>query len=370
MENESIVVNETLNNESHESLKKEKSKWILTLKKIAKQLLNYIIKTMNGMAYGLFATLIISVIFSTIGSLLINVDVSWIKTIGDKINALAIALKSLMGVGIGIGVAFSLKFDGIKLISISAAGGIATLVTKSDPIVAYLTIIAAAEGTRLILRKKTPIDIILIPLLTSLIALLVALLIGNPIASAMTAIGNFLTTATTLQPFFMGIILSVVMGMCLTAPISSAALAIAFHLDGLAGGAAVVGCCVQMLGFAIQGRKDNNIGLTISTAIGTSMLQFKNILKKPIIWLPTIITSAILGPFSTLVFKLHCDASGSGMGTSGLVGQVATYSAMGNTPAFWWGLIILEIVLPIILVFLFDLLFRKLKWIKEGDLTI
>ena len=198
MENESIVVNETLNNETHESLKKENSKWILTLKKIAKQLLNYIIKTMNGMAYGLFATLIISVIFSTIGSLLINVDVSWIKTIGDKINALAIALKSLMGVGIGIGVAFSLKFDGIKLISISAAGGIATLVTKSDPIVAYLTIIAAAEGTRLILRKKTPIDIILIPLLTSLIALLVALLIGNPIASAMTAIGNFLTTATTL----------------------------------------------------------------------------------------------------------------------------------------------------------------------------
>ncbi len=348
---------------------KEKN-WKVSFKKYAKAFLDYVIKTMYGMAYGLFATLIISVIISTIGSIFLSANANWLIFIGEKLTSLSTALKSLMGVGIGIGIAYSLKLSGIKLISVSVAGGVATLVTKADPIVAYITIVVSAELIHLILRKATPVDIILIPLLTSIIALIIASLIGSPIASAMTAIGQFLTKATTLQPFFMGIILSVVMGICLTAPISSAALAISFHLGGLAGGAAVVGCCVQMLGFAVQGRKDNNIGLSISTAIGTSMLQFKNILKKPIIWLPTIITSAILGPLATIVFKIQCDASGAGMGTSGLVGQVATFSAMGNTSAFWIGLIVLEIILPIILVYLFDLLFRKLKWIKEGDLKI
>jgi len=156
----------------------------------------------------------------------------------------------------------------------------------------------------------------------------------------------------------------------LTAPISSAAIAIAISLGGIAGGASVVGCCVQMLGFAVMSRKDNNVGTVISVGIGTSMLQFKNILKKPIIWLPTIIVSAILGPISTLVFKTQCTPIGSGMGTSGLVGQIGTFNAMGNTLWFWLSIGILEIAAPIVLVWITDVIFRKFGLIKAGDLKI
>lgn len=343
-----------------ESIKSNK-KWIVNLKKVYQ----YLIKTLNGMAYGLFATLIVGVIVSTIGGFF---DAE--SLVGSSLLKLGNALKSLMGVGIGFGIAWSLDLKGLKMISGGITGGIATLVTKSDPMVCYITVVASIELVRLILRKATPIDIIIIPLLTSLFALVIALIIGTPVAYVMSAIGSFIDSATTLHPFLMGIVIAVIMGMCLTAPISSAAIAISLKLSGLAGGAAVVGCCVQMLGFAVMGARDNNVGVTISTAIGTSMLQFKNIMKKPIIWLPTIIVSAILGPLSTLVFKVQCDFSGSGMGTSGLVGQIATYSAMGNTKAFWLALIILEIILPIVLVFVVDLIFRKFKLIKPGDLKL
>ena len=187
----------------------------------------------------------------------------------------------------------------------------------------------------------------------------------------------------------MGIIVSVLMGMALTAPISSAAIgAMIFVIPGdisvsqaladpqymglcIASGAAIVGCCTQMVGFAVQSRKDNPIGMIISIGIGTSMLQFKNILKKPIIWLPTIIASAILGPISTCVLKLVCMGSSAGMGTAGLVGVIGTISSMGiNSWTCWLGIALLEIIGPIVLVFLIDLLFRKLGWIKEGDLKI
>ena len=153
-------------------------------------------------------------------------------------------------------------------------------------------------------------------------------------------------------------------------PISSAAIAIAINLDGIAGGAAVVGCCVQMLGFAVMSRKDNSIGTVIGVGIGTSMLQFKNIIKKPIIWLPTIITSAILGPLATLVFKTETAAIGSGMGTNGLVGQFATIEAMGWTSNAILSIVILQILLPIMLVYILDLIFRKKGIIRPGDLKI
>lgn len=329
------------------------------IKKVAKNVLDYLIKTMNGMAFGLFATLIIGVIIEQIG-----------KLIGlTVISDLGVVLKGLMGVGIGFGVAWSRKLDGLRLIAGGLCGAIAVSVAK-DPVVAYLCTVAGIELTGLILRKKTPVDIIIVPLLTSLFAYGAALLIGKPIQLGMTAIGDFINYATTVEPFFMGMIIAVVMGMALTAPISSAAIAIAISLSGLAGGAAVVGCCVQMLGFAVMSRKDNNIGMVFSIGIGTSMLQFKNILKKPVIWLPTIIASAILGPLATTVFKTECTSIGAGMGTSGLVGQIGTFEAMQNTPGFYYSLILLEIVLPIILVFGLDLLFRKLNLIKKGDLKV
>lgn len=337
-------------------------KKVLTL---IKKPYNFLIKTLNGMAYGLFSTLIIGVIISTIASFFPSDGL-----VGSNLTVLGSALKTLMGVGIGVGIAWSLDLKDLKLISSGIAGGIATSVTKSDPIVCYITVVIAVEIIVLIFRKKTPVDIIIIPLLCSLISLTIAILIGPYIADMMTAIGSAIERATELQPFLMGIVIAVVMGMCLTAPISSAAIAVSLQLSGIAGGAAVVGCCVQMLGFAVMGAKDNNVGMTISVGIGTSMLQFKNILKKPIVWLPTIIVSAILGPISTMLFKLECHYSGSGMGTSGLVGPIATYNAMGNTTVFWLGLVVLEIVLPIVLVFLVNLLFRKIKLIKPGDLKI
>ena len=180
-----------------------------------------------------------------------------------------------------------------------------------------------------------------------------------------------INTATEYAPIPMGIVIAVIMGMALTAPISSAAIAIALSLGGIPGGAAVVGCSVQMIGFAVQSIRDNNIGKVISIGIGTSMLQFKNILKKPVIWLPTILTSAILGPISTAVFKMTSTPAGAGMGTCGLVGQLGTLESMGyNNPMAYIGILVLHFIAPIILVFLFDLLFRKLGIIKKGDFEI
>jgi len=333
-------------------------------KKTFKRILDYFVKTFNGMALGLFSTLIIGVIIGQIGKL----------THVEELITLSNILKSFMGIGIGIGIAWSLGLQGLSLIAGAVAGGIGGRIgvttATGNPMVVYLTAIAAIEGCRLILRKKTPIDILLVPLLTSIIAFGVALLIHKPIGYAMTALENFIKNATEYQPFLMGIIISVIMGMALTAPISSAAIAIMINLNGIAGGAALVGCCVQMLGFAVQSRKDNSIGEVISIAIGTSMLQFKNILKKPIIWLPTIIVSAILGPVSTLVFKMKTTEIGSGMGTSGLVGQFGTLDAMGYNLYTFITIIVLQIILPIVLVYLVDLFFRYKKWIVAGDLAL
>ena len=265
------------------------------------------------------------------------------------------------------------KFDGIKLITIAACGGIAFI--SGDILVAYFLSIAGALLCKYVFVKKTPVDIILIPLVSLLVAFLIQLVIKDPIKYVMTGLENFIETASTKAPFTIGILVSVIMGMALTAPISSAAIAIAISLSGIAGGAAVVGCCTQMLGFAVMSRKDNNIGMVVSVGIGTSMLQFKNILKKPVIWLPTIVVSAILGPLSTLVFKLECSPTGSGMGTSGLVGVIETFDVMfakGLDSNTLWivGVILLEIVLPIVLVYGLDVLFRKLNIIKDGDLKI
>ncbi|MFP4287015.1 MAG: PTS transporter subunit IIC [Candidatus Izemoplasmataceae bacterium] len=324
------------------------------------KVLNYFVKTLNGMAYGLFSTLIIGVIIRQIG----------IFSEIDAIFDLGLTLMGLMGVGIGLGVAWSLDLKGLSLIAGAMAGGIATSLVAPDPVVAYLTSIAAIEGLRFILRKKTPLDILLIPLVSAFIALVVVLLIGEPVRLTMALIGDFIQTATTLQPFLMGVIIAVVMGMALTAPISSAAIAISIQLSGIAGGAAVVGGAVQMIGFAVMSRKDNNIGTVISVGLGTSMLQFKNILKRPIIWLPTIIISGILGPLSTMVFKIETNFTGSGMGTSAFIGQFMTIEAMGNRGLVWLYIIVLHFALPIILVGVVDYFFRKKGLIKPGDLSL
>ncbi len=328
------------------------------MKDILKKILDYLVKTFNGMAYGLFSTLIVGTIINTAGELL---DIKFL-------TELAVLLKNLTGVGIGIGIAWSLKLEGLRLVAAGIAGGIASGLKIGDPMVEYLTVIAAIEVLNLIFRKKTFLDIILIPLASSAVAYGVYLLINEPVSGMMRSLGEFIKWATGAKPFLMGIIIAVVMGMALTAPISSAAIAIAIGLDGLAGGAAVVGCATQMLGFAVMSRKDNNFGTVVSVALGTSMLQFKNILKKPLLWLPPIIASAVLGPLATLVFQTTCTKEGSGMGTSGLVGQIGTFHSMGD--AAWPSIIILQFTIPLVLVFLLDVLFRKAGWIKRGDLQV
>lgn len=345
-----------------------------------KRIWEFSIKTFNGMALGLFSTLIIGTILGNLGILIANIDGSFWEGMGNGLVSLSVLLKTLTGVGIGVGIAFSLDLKGLRLIGAGIAGGIASglvIGRPGDPIVEYLCVIFAIQVVRGLdyfvnekMKAKNALEILTIPMLFAISSYILFVIINSPVSSATAAIGNFIIWATEMQPFFMGIVISVVMGMLLTAPISSAAIAISIGLGGIAGGAAVVGCSVQMLGFAVMSRKDNNIGTIISVGIGTSMLQFKNILKKPVIWLPTIIVSAILGPIATLVIPTLNTPVGSGMGTSGLVGQFETYTAMGNTSTTWLSIILLQIILPIVLVYIVDLIFRKKGIIKPGDLKI
>ena len=373
------------------------------------KILEFFMKTLNGMAYGLFATLIIGTIFGTIGTLFAygagngfcDFFVNILKG-HDGFIGLATILQCLTGAGIGVGIALSLKFDPLKTIVLAAVGEIAACFSLSsafvtnptgvehlgakfqigDPLTIYLVCIAVALLIKYVLTKKTPVDIILVPLFGITVGLFLSLGIRYPAICVTWAIQWLVNAGTTTVPFIMGIIVSVLMGMALTAPISSAAIAaMIFVTTGdnqtgliIASGAAVIGCSTQMIGFAVQSRKDNNIGTVISIGIGTSMLQFKNILKKPVIWLPTIIASAILGPISTCWIKVICKGSSAGMGTAGLVGQIGTISSMLDNGSEVWriviGIVALQIVLPAILVFFIDLLFRKMGWIKEGDLKI
>ena len=366
---------------------------------------DFCIKTLNGMAYGLFATLIIGTIFGTIGSLFAlgknNEFCDWMAVLFGVNGAggISYVLQILTGAGIGIGIALSLKFDPLKTIVLAGVGELTaffSLTTKfvsdgvysnaikiGDPLTIYLVCIGVALAMKYVLRKKTPVDILLVPLFGLTIGVALALGVRYPAIYVTYGVQWLVNAGTNAVPFIMGVVVSVLMGMALTAPISSAAIAAMIFIipEGavladyqgliLASGAAVVGCSTQMVGFAIQSRKDNNIGTVISIGIGTSMLQFKNIVKKPLIWLPTIIVSAILGPVSTCWLKLACLGSAAGMGTSGLVGQIGTIASMDvSSWQLWVGLFGLEIILPMILVFLIDLLFRKLNWIKEGDLKI
>ncbi len=365
---------------------------------------DFFIKTLNGMAYGLFATLIIGTIFGTIGTLFNYGNGNpfcdfMVTVIGTGSNGLSYVLNILTGAGIGVGIAIALKFDPMKTIILAAVGELAgyfSLSTKfvtggvtadalkvGDPLTIYLVCISVALLIKYLLKKKTPVDIILVPLFGVTAGAILSLLLRYPAIYVTFAIQWVINAGTNAVPFLMGIIVAVLMGMALTAPISSAAIAAMVFVipasadpsmyQGLiiASGAAVIGCSTQMVGFAIQSRKDNNIGTVISIGIGTSMFQFKNILKKPVVWLPTIIASAILGPISTCWLKLSCMGSSAGMGTAGLVGQIGTIASMGADHwETWVFLLLLEIVLPGLLVFGIDLLFRKIGWIKEGDLKI
>lgn len=295
----------------------------------ASQKENYIVKTLNGMAYGFFASLIIGTILKQIGG-----AIHW----SDLIYWGQLATY-LMGPAIGVGIAVVLDAKGLNMIAAVIAGAIGAgtfsisgqnvSVAVGNPVSAYLAVILAIEVTKLI-QDKTPLDILLVPLTSILCAGLITKFVGPYISQVIVWIGDLINQGVTMQPLLMGMIVAVLMGMALTAPISSAAIGIMLGLNGLAAGAALAGCCAQMVGLAIMSMDDNQIGDVIAIGIGTSMLQFKNIVKRPIIWLPPIVASLITGILSTAVLGIKCTPVGSGMGTAGLVGLLECIQVMGS----------------------------------------
>ncbi len=353
--------------------------------KTFKKVLNHIfIDGLSGMALGLFATLIVGTILGQIGNYIPGV-------VGTYIIYIATITKALMGAGIGVGVATKFKYSPLVTVSAGVVGFIGafsanivsgTFFTESgsialsgvgDPLCAFVAAFIAIELGNLV-SGKTKLDILLTPIVTIGVGTVIALLCGPYISKVTTILGEFIQFATAQQPFVMGILIAVFMGIFLTLPISSAAIAVIIGLSGIAGGAAVVGCSAQMVGFAVMSYRENKFGGLISQGIGTSMIQMPNIVRKPIVWLPPIITSAILGPISTCLLHMTCDASGAGMGTSGLVGQLVTYSTMvssGVSPVVTLiEIVVMHFVAPALITLVISEGMRKMGIIKPGDLKL
>jgi uncharacterized membrane protein len=327
---------------------------------------NFIVKTLNGMAYGFFASLIIGTILKQIGLL---TNINELYTWGQIASY-------LMGPAIGVGIGYVLEAKGLNIISAVIAGTIgagtftissSVTVSTGNPISAYLAVIVAVEVVKLV-QEKTPLDILVVPLTSILSAGLVTKFVGPYITMVIQWFGQIINDSVSMQPIIMGIVVAVLMGMALTAPISSAAIGIMLGLDGLAAGAALAGCCAQMVGLAIMSIDDNTIGDVIAIGIGTSMLQFKNIVQRPIIWLPPIVASVISGVISTSLLHIKCTAVGSGMGTAGLVGLIEAVSVMGQS--YWIPLIIVDVVIPAVVCFFMYKAFKKLRYIRTGDMKL
>lgn len=337
---------------------------------------------LSGMAQGLFATLIIGTIIQQIGTLIGG-------SIGDMIFVIGKVAASLTGAGIGIGVAYKFGCSQLVVVSSATAGMVGAFASKllagtvlvegtmvyagpGEPLGAFLAAYIGIELGQLV-TGKTKIDILVTPLVTIGAGSLVGLILGPPITGFMTWLGSLINWGTEQQPFIIGIVVSVLMGMILTLPISSAALGIILNLSGLAAGAATVGCCCNMVGFAVASYRENKVGGLLAQGIGTSMLQVPNIVRKPVIWLPAILSSAILGPVGTMLLHMTSNATGSGMGTAGLVGQIMTWQTMVATEAPMVVLIkilVIQIVLPAIVTLAISEFMRKKEWIKYGDMKL
>lgn len=350
----------------------EKFKSFLKRKDIEISAKRYGIDALGAMAQGLFASLLIGTIIATLGE---QLGMEVLVNIGGY-------AKAATGPAMAVAIGYALHCPPLVLFSLVVVGGAAnTLGGAGGPLAVLLVTIVAAEFGKAV-SKETKIDIIVTPFVTITIGSLLSMWCAPAIGAAASAVGAAIMWATELQPFFMGIIISVIVGIALTLPISSAAICAALSLTGLAGGAAVAGCCANMVGFAVLSFKENKWGGLFAQGIGTSMLQMGNIVRNPRIWLPAILTSAITGPVATCIFKLQMNgaAVASGMGTCGLVGQIGVYTgwindiAAGTKSAItafdWIGLILISFILPGILAWAFGLLLRKLGWIKEGDLKL
>lgn len=353
----------------------------------------YFLDAMSGMAQGLFASLLIGTIIGTVGGY-----IPW-KPLSDLLAMIASVAKNdyVVGAAIGIGMAramgasplvmyssavvgagsysiglilnkITLEVVGHYVPGISAVGeGLSKL--TAGPAGCFFAVIIAVELGMLV-SKKTKLDILLTPIVSIVPAMIFARFVSPYIAYAMFGLGNFINSATEYQPFLMGVVISVVVGMILTLPISSAAICAMIGITGIAGGAAVVGCCAQMVGFAVISFRENKWGGVVAQGLGTSMLQMGNICRRPQIWIPPTLAAAICGPLSTLIFKLECTGVSAGMGTCGLVGPIGVISATQASPMMWAGLALCCVVLPAVLSLIFSEIMRKLGWIKLGDMKL
>ena len=354
------------------------------MEKVKKILRLIFIDGLSGMATGLFATLIVGTILVQIGSLIPGAAGTYLVQIGKVASALT-------GAGIGCGAAYKLKQSPLVILSASGAGmvgafaskiiagtvfvdGVIHLAGPGEPLGAFAAAMVAI-GIGQLVSGKTKVDILVTPVCCIIAGSVVGLLVGPPISAFMTYLGDLIEWGTVQAPFLMGIIVSVLMGMILTLPISSAALGVSLGMTGLSAGAATVGCCANMVGFAVASYRENKVGGLLAQGLGTSMLQVPNIVKKPVIWLPVILTSAILGPLATSDFvHMTNNATGAGMGTAGLVGQFTTYATMtaeGYDPVIVLvKMLLMHFILPAVLTLLFSELMRKKGWIKQGDMKL
>ncbi|MBR2446940.1 MAG: PTS sugar transporter subunit IIC [Clostridia bacterium] len=352
---------------------------------------------MGAMALGLFASLLIGTIFDTVGT----------YAHLPFLNTVATYAKSATGMAIGVAIANALGAHPLVMFSAAAVGAMANAMGAvildgrilswaatqgtgegvfyaAGPAGAFFAVIIACEIGMLV-SKKTKVDVLVTPVVTILVGFGASWLLCPLVSYVMYYLGVFIATATTLQPLLMGIVISVVVGIVLTLPISSAAICAmifsqaaidAAALQGtdegllLAGGAAAVGCCAQMVGFAVSSFRENKWGGIVSQGLGTSMLQMGNICKRPQIWIPPTLAAAIIGPISTMVFKLKCAGVAAGMGTCGMVGPIGVINSTEKGPMLWIGLVLCCIVLPAVLSLLFSEIMRKLGWIKEGDMLL
>ena len=350
----------------------------------------YLIKGLSGMALGLFSTLLIGTIIKQIGSLIGDFSILSFN-VGQFLVQIGLLATVMTGAGIAIGTAHHLEASklvmyasilnglvgayGVKLVQaslITETGGV-LLIGPGDPLGAFLATIVGVEIGMLV-SGKTKLDIILTPAITIISGCFVAYQIGPSLSAGTAALSNIIQEATTLQPFLMGVVVSVIMGICLTLPISSAAIGIILNLSGIAGGAATAGCAAQMVGFAVMSYRENKINGLVAQGIGTSMLQMPNIIKNPKIWIPPILASAITGPLAAVVFELENVAAGSGMGTAGLVGPLLMWQTMvekgANNVVVIVEIILICFILPAILTYIFGELMRRKNFIKENDLRL
>ena len=343
----------------------------------------YGIDALGAMAQGLFCTLLVGTILNTIGQQFhigfLTQIVATVNGTGYTIGGLASAM---VGPGIAIAIGYALQCPPLVLFSLIPVGFAANAIGGAGgPLAVYVITIVAAEFGKLV-SKETKIDILVTPIVTILVGIGLSCLIAAPIGMAASAVGDAVKWATNQQPFLMGILVSAIIGIALTLPISSAAICAALSLTGLAGGAAVAGCCAQMVGFAVMSFRENRWGGLVAQGIGPSMLQMPNIVKNPRIWIPPILASMITGPLATCLFQLEMNGApvSSGMGTCGFVGQIGVYTGWVNDVASgakdaitvmdWVGLVLICFILPAILSWAFCLILRKWGWIKEGDLKL